>query len=53
MWSNKHNRNTVRSIGVDGTREVRAARTPFVNLDPILMQESFTFLMLFYVLKTM
>ena len=53
MKSNKHKWSTVKPTGVDGTRDLRAARTPFVNLDPSLTQESFAFLMLFYVLKTL
>ena len=43
---------TIRSIGVDGTRDLRAVRTPLVNLDPILTHESLAFLLLFYVLET-
>ena len=46
-------RSAVKPTGVDGTCDVRAARTPLVNLDQILTQESFAFLSLFNVLKTM
>ena len=53
MRLNKHEWSTVRPTAVDGKRDLRAARTPSVNLDPILTQESFAFLSLFYVLKTM
>ena len=44
--------NTIRCIEVDGTRALRVARKPLVNLDEILTQESFAFLLLFYVLET-
>ena len=53
MRSNKHKGGTVEPTGVDETLDLRAARTPLVNLDLILKQESFAFLLLFYVLKTM
>ena len=53
MRSNKHKRSTVRPTGLDETRDLRATGTPLVNLDPILTQESFDLLLLFYVLETM